>query len=278
MIRVHPRASIARVFLYLALALSALAADPRFVILGDRTGEAQPGVFEHVLKEVDAEHPDFVVTVGDLIQGGHDDTAEAEWQAVDQILKPFKYPLYLAPGNHDIWSAASERLFREHSGHPPNYGFDRGPIHFTVLDNSRSDALSNSEIAFLEQDLRDHAKSPVKFVLMHRPSWLLPVTLRQPDFPLHRLAQKYGVKYVIVGHVHQLMNAELEGITYLAMPSSGGHLRASGKYEDGWFFGHGLVEVSGSDVHFEIREAKAPHGEGRVSKPAEWTLFGRGGR
>jgi len=265
-----------RLTLLVALvAALAVAAAPRFVILGDRTGEPQPGVFEQILKEAAAEHPDFLVTIGDLIEGGHDDTAAAEWQAVDQILKPYhQIPLYLTPGNHDIWSAASERLFREHSGHPPHYSFDRGPFHFTVLDNSRSDALSAAEIAFLEQDLREHAARPVKFVLMHRPSWLFPVTLKQADFPLHRLAQQYGVKYVIAGHVHQLMHAEFEGVTYLAMPSAGGHLRATGKYEDGWFFGHALVELTGDKIRFEIRETGVPHGERRVSTPSDWTLFG----
>ena len=41
------------------------AADPaafRFAILGDRTGDAQAGVFEQVWKEVDGERPSFVVT------------------------------------------------------------------------------------------------------------------------------------------------------------------------------------------------------------------------
>src|SRR5438876_12422936 len=88
------------------------AADPPplgFAILGDRTGEAQAGVFEQVSKELDAERPDFVVTVGDTIEGLHDETAEPEWQGVEQLLRSYKkYPLYLAPGNLDIWSAVSE--------------------------------------------------------------------------------------------------------------------------------------------------------------------------
>ena len=39
----------------------------RFAILGDRTGEAQPGVYEQVWKEVAAESPVFVVSVGVVI-------------------------------------------------------------------------------------------------------------------------------------------------------------------------------------------------------------------
>ena len=114
----------------------------RFAILGDRTGDVQPDVYEQVWKEVAEEDPAFVVTVGDTIEGMHDVTARTEWQEVEAILKPYRrFPLYLAPGNHDIWSEASERLCRQSAGHPRHYSFDRGPTHVTILDNSRSDEL-----------------------------------------------------------------------------------------------------------------------------------------
>ena len=88
----------------------------RFAILGDRTGDVQPDVYEQVWKEVAAEDPAFVVTVGDTIEGMHDVTARREWQEVESILKPYRrFPLYLPPGNHDIWSEASGRLFRHHA-------------------------------------------------------------------------------------------------------------------------------------------------------------------
>ena len=90
----------------------------RFVILGDRTGEARPGVYEQVWQEAAAEDPAFVVTVGDTIEGMNDATAQTEWQDLERILEPYgSYPLYFTPGNHDIWSAASEQEFRQYAGH-----------------------------------------------------------------------------------------------------------------------------------------------------------------
>ena len=247
----------------------------RFVILGDRTGGARADICEQIWKDTVAENPAFVVTVGDTIEGGNDATAEKEWEEVEQALLPFrKIPLYLTPGNHDIWSAASERLFQKHAGHAPHYGFDHAQAHFTILDNSRSDELSAEELAFLEEDLKAHAAQPVKFIVSHRPSWLFYAAMGNPNFRLHQIARRYGVRHVIAGHVHQMMHAELEGITYLAMPSAGGHLRNSGQYEDGWFYGHALVDVRGSEVELRIEELRAPHGQGRVSKPGDWTLLG----
>ncbi|MCU1263119.1 MAG: hypothetical protein JWO80_6004 [Bryobacterales bacterium] len=255
-----------------AAAVAATAPDSfRFAVLGDRTGEAEPGVYEQVWPEMATEHPAFVVSVGDTIQGLHIATAEAEWRAFETIRARFRrLPLYLTPGNHDIWSNASERLYVKHAGHNAHYSFDYGRAHFVILDNSRDDQLPAEELEFLEADLRAHAAQPVKVIVSHRPSWLIPVVLRDSHSPLHELAKKYGVRYVIAGHVHQMLHFELQGVTYISAPSSGGHLRSSKKYEDGWFFGHMLAEVHGNEVTLRIHEAKAPHGEGRVSGLSDW--------
>jgi hypothetical protein len=65
--------NIRRQILVAALvAIGAAAPAPdsfRFAILGDRTGEAQRGVYEQVWEEVAAESPALVVSVGDTIQG-----------------------------------------------------------------------------------------------------------------------------------------------------------------------------------------------------------------
>lgn len=261
---------------FLLFVITAPAADSfRFVILGDRTGEARPGVWQQVWRETAAEHPAFVVTVGDTIQGTNDATAEAQWRAVEKTLKPYsRIPLYLTPGNHDIWSSKSASLFRKYAHHPLHYSFDYRNAHFTILDNSRTDELPPEEITFLEQDLKAHASQPLKFVISHRPSWIVRAALHMSDFPLQRLAKKYGVQYVIAGHIHELLHMELDGVTYLSMPSAGGHLRSSGQYEDGWFFGHVLVEVRGNKADFQIKELKPPRGKGRVTGLADWGMLG----
>ncbi|HEX3742702.1 MAG TPA: metallophosphoesterase [Bryobacteraceae bacterium] len=253
-------------------ALAQTAAPPafHFVILGDRTGEAQPGVWQQVWKKAAARNPAIVVGVGDTIQGLDDATADAEWRDAERTLAPYRaIPLYLAPGNHDIWSAESEKLFEKYTGHPPHYSFDFGNAHFTILDNSRADDFSAAEMAFLAADLEKHQAKPLKFIVSHRPSWLVNAALRNPNFELHRLARKYGVQYVIAGHVHQLLHVTFDGVTYFCAPSAGGHLRASGKYEDGWFFGYTDVTVTGTSVRFEIESL-----DGRRTSLADWGLLG----
>jgi 3',5'-cyclic-AMP phosphodiesterase len=260
---------------WLFFALSVIAPGQRFVILGDRTGSAQKGVYEQVWKEVAAEKPEFVLNAGDLIEGLVDKDAEAQWDEVERLHAPYKaVPLFLTPGNHDIWSAVSEQLFRKRTGRAPHYSFDRGAAHFTVLDNSRSDEFTDAQMAFLEADLKAHAARPVKFIVSHRPSWILPAALKNTAFPLHRLAKQYGVRYVIAGHIHQLLRLEMEGIEYVSMQSAGGHLRASGQYKDGWFFGYTVVALKDGAAAFTVHELKAPHGQGRVTSLRDWGMLG----
>ena len=247
----------------------------RFVILGDRTGSAFPGAYEEAWKETDMDRPDFVINVGDTIQGGNDETLDPEWRHIQESLTPYrKYKLFFVPGNHDVWSLASAQAFQKYTGRPLHYSFNYGQAHFVVLDNSRSDSLPFEELSFLKRDLEANRKQKLKFVFFHRPSWIFKVLLRDPDFPLHKLALQYGVKYFVCGHIHEMLRFELDGVTYLSMASSGGHLRDPRTYEKGWFFQHTLVTVHGDAADFQIKELAAPFGGGRVTKPEDWNPAG----
>lgn len=229
--------------------------DFRFCILGDRTGDAQPGVYERVWRAVAEQHPDFAINVGDTIQGGDDATVESEWAALKPLWERRKFPFYLVPGNHDIWSVASRRVFERESGHPASYGFDFQNAHFTVLDNSQTEDLSEEQMQFLERDLAAHRDRDPKFVFFHKPFWLVPVKFQSAQFPFHQLAWKYGVGYVVSGHGHQFLRLTDDGVVYVEAGSSGGKLKGEG------FFGYTLVRVVGGKVEMkEIKLATDGHG------------------
>jgi Icc protein len=252
----------------LAIWIAIAAPEPqsfRFVLLGDRTGETVPGIYDRIWKELATDKPAIVVGVGDTIQGLKDAAAEDEWKRTPHPPIPF----YQAPGNHDIWSELSEKLYTQYAGHPPHYSFDYGPAHFTILDNSRTEQFSPEEMTFLEADLKAHAAQPLKFIVSHRPSWIFNAVLGNPDFELQHIAKKYGVQFVIAGHVHKLAHAELEGITYISMQSAGGHLRDTGKYEDGWFFGYDVVDADAKGAAIHIKEL-----EGRTTNLKDWGVAG----
>ena len=262
-------AAAAAIALVAALMAGAPGQAFRIVIIGDRTGTVQPGVYEQVWREAAAWKPDLAINVGDSIQGGDDRTVDAEWNALKPLLAPYsRIPLYLTPGNHDIWSEASRRAWERHTRRPAHYSFDQGPVHVTVLDNSQSESLVDAEMRFLEEDLARAASRPVKMVFFHRPSWLIPVMLGS-DFPLDRVARKHHVQYIVSGHTHRFARFERNGVVYLMVGSSGGHLRAKG-FEDGWFFHHVRATVAGGKVSLVIKEVDPPLGQGRTFTDLDW--------
>ena len=69
--------AVASIFVLLVGAIGVLAVPQpennfHFSIIGDRTGGANPEIYDRVWREVDLLHPDFVVNVGDTIEGGND--------------------------------------------------------------------------------------------------------------------------------------------------------------------------------------------------------------
>lgn len=263
----------AAVFLFAA---SPEKQDFRFVILGDRTGGAQPGVFEEATREAAAASPDFVITVGDMIEGGRDDVVDSEWKSVLDSIAPAakRLTLFVAPGNHDVWSDTSARAFEQYTKHPLHYSFDFRQAHFTVLDNSKAEQFSNAEMAYLERDLAEHSAQPLKFVFSHRPSWILQALLGDRKSRFQQLAERYHVQYFVAGHIHQMLYFRVNAVNYMCMPSAGGHLRDTKKYESGWFFAETEVAVHGTEAKFAIHELQAPFGEGRRSELENWGATG----
>jgi hypothetical protein len=239
--------------------------DFPFTILGDRTGDADPKVYEQVWQEMRQFSPAFVINVGDTIQGGNDATAGAEWRAVHSVWNKYKLPQYFTPGNHDIWSAGSRKIFEQQTGHRPFYGFNYQDAHFTVLDNSQTENLSEEQMTFLARDLAANKDRNPKFVFFHKPFWLLPVMFKSSDFPFHQLVKKYGVRYVISGHGHQYKRLEEDGIVYIEAGSSGGKLKGTG-FNGGWFFGQIFTRVKGLKVEMTVKEIDPPLGQGHLVK------------
>ena len=198
----------------------------RFAVLGDRTGGHQQGVHAQALEEIERMKPDFVIGVGDMIEGyGSDTTAtKAEWKTYMEILEPLSMPIYLTPGNHDIWDSTSEDLYRRLVGEP-YYSFDVDVAHFIILDTGRwlePGNIPEEQIDWLKGDLAKSAGAEVTFVIYHAPQWFETVALGEPD-QLHPIFLEHGVDAVFNGHYHTYFSGEYDGILYTAIGSSGGY-------------------------------------------------------
>jgi 3',5'-cyclic AMP phosphodiesterase CpdA len=107
----------------------------RFAVIGDRTGVARPGVFPQAMTQIGWLRPDFIIAVGDLIEGYSDDRAELEreWDEFDGYAARAGRPFIHVPGNHDLSNPLAVEVWRERHGQPW-YAFTFKDALFIVLD------------------------------------------------------------------------------------------------------------------------------------------------
>ncbi|MBN1620762.1 metallophosphoesterase [candidate division WOR-3 bacterium] len=196
----------------------------RFAVMGDRTGGHVEGVFEDALTRAQMLGPQFIINVGDLIEGYSEDESKIreEWNDILPYIRALSCPFFFTPGNHDITNEIQEKIYRELIGEP-YYSFDRGGFHFIVLDNSRLESsleYSPDQIEWLEEDLKKNTGAIQTFVFYHKPFWFETLS-RGENEQLHDLFVQYGVDAVFTGHYHIYFSAEIDGIKYTGVGSSG---------------------------------------------------------
>ncbi|RLB94983.1 MAG: hypothetical protein DRH90_26010 [Deltaproteobacteria bacterium] len=71
----------------------------QFVIVSDRTSGFRPGVFESAVKKINLLQPEFVMSVGDFIEGyTHDvDVLERDWDEFERIVDALEMPFFMCP-------------------------------------------------------------------------------------------------------------------------------------------------------------------------------------
>lgn len=107
----------------------------RFVLIGDRTGLARPGVFEQAVRQIGWLQPEFVVNVGDLLEGYTEDRAalEGEWRHIEQAISELDRPFFFVPGNHDLGNGTMLELWKQRRG-APWYYFVYKDVLFLCMD------------------------------------------------------------------------------------------------------------------------------------------------
>jgi len=145
----------------------------QFVVVTDRTGGNRPGVFEQGMEKVNLLQPEFVMSVGDLIQGYTEDVDELnrQWDEFDGFVDGLEMPFFYVPGNHDITNQVMEDLWAERYGRT-YYHFVYQNVLFLCLNSEEpipeegnlegvyhtSDFyLSKEQRAYIKETLSAHA-------------------------------------------------------------------------------------------------------------------------
>lgn len=111
------------------------ASEFRFIVVGDRTGQHRPGVFERAMDKVEQLRPDFVINIGDLIEGNTKDRAQLdkEWSEVNAAISKLTVPFFYVPGNHDLTNDVQLDEWHKRFG-ADYYSFIYKDVLFIVLN------------------------------------------------------------------------------------------------------------------------------------------------
>ncbi len=131
-----------------------------FAIHSDLTGGERPHVFEIAMAQLNLLRPEFVISVGDLIEGGNVDRARhiEEWEEYDRRINALKAPIFYVGGNHDLTSALAKEIWAERVG-PTYYHFRYKDVLFLVLDAEDNSPERVAEIDAARAEAVDVYKS-----------------------------------------------------------------------------------------------------------------------
>jgi 3',5'-cyclic AMP phosphodiesterase CpdA len=113
----------------------------RFAVIGDNTGMARPGVFEQAMVQLSWLQPDFVLSVGDMVEGYTNDRAriDQDWARVEAATAKLGCPIVYTPGNHDMNTIASREAHRHWRGEATYYSFTYKGALFLILSTEEPD-------------------------------------------------------------------------------------------------------------------------------------------
>ena len=99
----------------------------QFAIVSDRTGGHREGVFEDAIDKLNLLQPEFVVSVGDQIEGYIEDEEELhhQWEEFSGFVEKLDMPYFYVPGNHDMQNPVQAGVWAAR--------FGRSYYHFVYL-------------------------------------------------------------------------------------------------------------------------------------------------
>jgi predicted phosphodiesterase len=125
-----------------------------FAVFSDLTGGERERIFEIAVAQLSILRPEFLISVGDLIEGGTDDLQELDrqWESFDDRANRGKAPLFHVGGNHDLTGKVMQDVWDQRYGQR-YYHFVYKNTLFLVLDTEDNSPEKMQQIF----EARNHA-------------------------------------------------------------------------------------------------------------------------
>lgn len=218
-----PRVSIQAVNPWTHLDMNNDPDNFQFAIVSDRTGGHRPGVFGDAVGKLNLLQPEFVMSVGDLIEGYTEDQAvlDAQWAEFDEFVDALEMPFFYVPGNHDISNEVMTENWKRRLGRP-YYHFVYRDVLFLCLNSEDPPAtqISQPQVDYVERVLTENSDVRWTLVFLHKPMW----TYEDADEGWEQVeAMLQGRQHtVFAGHYHNYTKHRRNRSDYFVLATTGG--------------------------------------------------------
>ncbi len=202
-----------------------------FAVVSDRTGGHRDKVFSRAVQQVNWLQPQFVMSVGDLIEGytTKEETIKSEWDEFDGYVKRFEMPFFYVPGNHDLTNKTQVAKWGERYGKRYYHFTYRGALFLCLCSENPPDmgTIDKEQQEWVAKTLDANKDVKWTFVFMHKPLWIAK-DLEKNGWGAVEKALAGRKHNVFVGHVHRYQVFERNDTQYYQLATTGGGSRMRG--------------------------------------------------
>ena len=203
----------------------------QFVVVSDRTGGRREKIFSRAVEQINLMQPEFVVSVGDLIDGYSTDMAKIkpQWDEFDGYVKKLEMPFFYVPGNHDVTNKQQVELWAGRYG-KAYYSFQYKGVLFLCLnteDGTGGNIVGPEQVAFVKKTLEETKGAKWTLIFVHKPIWTAADQEKVGWAECERALA--GRNYtVFCGHVHRYQKYVRNGMNYYQLATTGGGSKLRG--------------------------------------------------
>lgn len=241
------RRPIHAIFLFLALSVVSCQTQPKlpathlrfndnksklqFAIISDLWGGYRSGVLEDAVDKLELMQPQFVMSVGDLIDGKIYDSVllDEQWNEFNVQVNSLSMPFFYVPGNHDISNPWMETEWKKRLGRPYYYFIHNNALFLCInTQDGGSSGISAEQIAYFKKAIEDNPGVRWTFVFMHRPVWHSEDGNQEGYEEIE--AALTGKDYTLFsGHTHTYLKLIKHGHSHYTLSTTGGANDLSGE-------------------------------------------------
>lgn len=213
-----------------SLKVNADAEQFQFAVVSDRTGGHRPKVFSQAVQRINMLQPEFVVSVGDLIEGytTKEEVMEKEWKEFTGYIDQLQMPFFYVPGNHDLTNKELNADWTKRFGRKYYHFVYKNTLFLCVnSEDGKASTVSAEQTEYFKQALADNKDVKWTLVFLHKPLWTDKDQEKNGFGAFEKLLE--GRKYtVFCGHVHRYQKFVRNGMNYYQLATTGGGSRLRG--------------------------------------------------